>query len=117
MKKISILIFLMLPASLVIAQSINVNGNVRSNQGNPLHFAFVQDKQTKAATYTDISGNFTLTANPSSLLGISCAGFRDTVIDVINKSTLLIVLNLSSAKKKYRRKHRVQILIKIHSVI
>jgi CarboxypepD_reg-like domain len=93
MKKIfSICLFVLAIAQVAAAQTITVNGTVKDNQGNFLHFAFIQDKQFKYATYTDSVGNFTLTANSTSALAISCYGFKDTLVDVNNKTNFDLVL-------------------------
>jgi len=103
MKKLSIFILVMtLMAGFATAQTINITGTVRTADGDALHFAFVQDKQYKYATYTDSLGNFALAVNPSSKLRVRCGGFRDTLIDINNKTEFSIILkpvvNITAAR-------------------
>jgi hypothetical protein len=79
----------------VKAQSENITGSVRDKNGNYLHYAFVQDKQMKNATYTDSLGKFTLSVNPSSKLFISCNGYKDTLINIGNQTNFNVSLSSS----------------------
>ena len=99
MKKIiSLSTLLLLFFSFVSGQSVNVTGTVKNLQGNPIHFAFIRNKQTKAGTYTDKAGNFTLVAYANSLLLVSCAGFRDTTINILNNTAITVTLNGKDVK-------------------
>jgi hypothetical protein len=94
MKKIkSILPVLLLVGQFVNAQTIKISGTVSNKTGNPLHYAFVQDKQMKNGAYTDETGSFTLDANPQSKLRINCAGYNDTTINIDNKTSFTIALS------------------------
>lgn len=94
MKKKNILLVLCLVAChIVTAQTITAIGTVHDQNGNPLHFAFVQDKQYKYAVYTDSLGGFTLTVNPTSRLMVDCYGFKDTTVNVANQTNFQIVLH------------------------
>jgi hypothetical protein len=101
MKKIFFLVLMLPLAQAIFAQTINVSGTVRDKQGDPIHFAFVQDIQYKYATYTDSMGNFAVTANPASALRISCFGYRDSVLRINNNTsfniTLTIAVNINGA--------------------
>jgi hypothetical protein len=81
---------------LVQAQTITTTGTVKSSDGDPLHFAFVQDKQYKHGTFTDSLGNFTLVVSPDATLRINCAGYMDTLIKVNNQTNFSVVLKLNS---------------------
>jgi hypothetical protein len=97
--KIQKTIFLLLLASAVklsIAQTINITGTVQTKQGDPIHFAFVQDKQFKNAAYTDSLGNFSLAVNANSRLFVNCEGFRDTLIDIKNQTSFSIILQVKN---------------------
>src|SRR5258708_4490058 len=83
MKKISIILGVLLSlCQYANAQSITVTGNVTSQQGYPIHFAFVQDNLNKNGIFTDSLGDFKLSVNADSKLKVTCKGFRDTVISV-----------------------------------
>jgi len=93
MKKLSLLFLLTaLILNIAAAQTITITGTVKTGDGDPLHFAFVQDRQYKYAAYTDSLGNFSVTANPASKLKVSCRGFRDTLVNINNRTVIAIVL-------------------------
>ena len=93
MKKYSFFVVLvMFLFNFASAQTVTITGTVKTMDGDPLHFAFVQDKQYKYAAYTDSLGNFSLTANPTSKLKVTCRGFRDTLININNRTMIAIVL-------------------------
>src|SRR5580704_13884224 len=76
-------------------QTISISGTVKTSDGDPIRFAFVQDKQYKNGTYTDSLGNFGLTVNPNSRLRVNCLGFKDTVININNQTSFSIILRPS----------------------
>jgi len=78
-------------------ENIYITGTVQTKQGDPLRYAFVQDKLTKSAVYTDSLGSFTLQVNANSKLGVTCTGFNDTLIDVKNRTSFLIRLSYKNA--------------------
>lgn len=95
MKKFNLLaLLLLLTGKLVFAQDFAVTGNVKDTQGDPLHFAFVQDGE-KHSIYTDTLGNFTLQTSANATLRINCAGYRDTTIAVDNKNSIAVIMNLA----------------------
>lgn len=96
MKPFLLFLLLFSAARLSFAQTATVTGTVKDAQGDPLHFAFVQDKQ-KHGTYTDSLGNFTIEASPNATIRVNCAGYGDTAFALNNRSSLQIVLNLSGA--------------------
>jgi hypothetical protein len=77
---------------LASAQTININGTVKTADGDALHLAFVQDKQYKNGVYTDSLGSFSLAVNPNSKLKVTCFGFRDTVLDINNQTFFKIII-------------------------
>lgn len=83
--------FLLLMVHCATAQTNTITGIVRSSQGYPLHFAFVQNEQKQGA-FTDSLGNFSIAATPNSKLHVNCAGFRDTSFIVTGKQDLNIIL-------------------------
>jgi len=94
MKKYSLFIFLFVAiSSIANAQTITATGMVKDSLGDPLHFAFVQDKQEKTGAFTDSLGNFTIQVNPNGILRINCAGYKEAEVNVGNKTNFSIVLN------------------------
>src|ERR1700753_2784538 len=73
-------------------ETVFVTGTVKDASGNFLRFAFVRDRNSKAAAYTDSIGSFVLKTSPSSALMINCNGFKDTVVQVGIKTSFAIVL-------------------------
>jgi len=93
MKKFGLLIlFIVGVGKFSSAQTINISGTVKTGDGDALHLAFVQDKLYKNGVYTDSLGNFGLAVNPNSKLHVTCRGFRDTLININNRTSFLIVL-------------------------
>src|ERR1700757_5168926 len=88
------LLLLLLAGSIKLAsaQTIGITGTVKTADGDALHLAFVQDKQYKNGVYTDSLGSFSLTVYPNSKLSVSCAGFRDTLINVDGKTVFSVIL-------------------------
>jgi len=79
--------------SIASAQSITISGTVKSDQGYPVHSAFI--KSDNNATYSDSTGHFTLIANPSSKITINCNGYNDTQADAT--ASLQVVLKTNTA--------------------
>jgi len=92
MKKSAIILILFAFAvSGSLAQTIVANGTV-SNQGVPLHYAFVYDKQSKSATYTDSLGEFKLPVNQGAQLTINCKGYAESTIRVTDNNAVNVIL-------------------------
>lgn len=83
-------------AGLAQAQTVTVTGTVKSTEGDPLHFAFVQDKQYKHGTFTDSVGTFTLAVSPTTTLRINCVGYKDTLINVNSQTNFNVVLRVNN---------------------
>jgi hypothetical protein len=93
MKKYSLLLLItIITCHWANAQTISISGTVKTAQGDPLHLAFVQDKQYKYGAYTDSLGNFTMDANPNSKLQVTCRGFRAKQVSIDSKTSFSIVL-------------------------
>ena len=69
------LLFLFFPLQL-LAQQIQVNGNVQDVKGEPIIGANILIKGTATGTITDLDGNFQLTADADALLVISFIGYQ-----------------------------------------
>lgn len=93
MKKLCFLFFLFLIASeFGFAQIIVVAGTVANEQKEPLRFAFLYDKQTQNATYSDSLGRFKLKVSPASQIMASCKGYVDAAFDVAGRANFDLVL-------------------------
>lgn len=89
MKKIILLLLTaVVLAFSAMAQTNIVTGIVRNPQGDPLHFAFVQNEQ-KQGVFTDSLGNFNISVTPNSVLRVNCAGYRDTSFALTGKQSNL----------------------------
>ena len=69
------LLFLFFPLQL-LAQQIQVNGNVQDVKGEPIIGANILIKGTATGTITDLDGNFQITADADALLVISFIGYQ-----------------------------------------
>jgi hypothetical protein len=98
MKKLSLLLLVFAAAyQISSAQTITATGTVKNEQGNPVHYAFVQDRQLHNATYTDSLGTFSLIVNPSSQIVISGNGYSDVTLDVAGHTSFSVVLKTDPA--------------------
>jgi hypothetical protein len=100
MKRINLmLVFVLGILTTAGAQTITASGVITDKQNNALHYAFIQDKESKKGTYTDSLGNFSLELRgPAAHLTISCTGFTDTVINADGKTPLKISLTTKDGK-------------------
>ncbi len=76
------------------AQTFVAAGTVGSQEGLPLRYAFVYDKESKNATYTDSLGKFKLAVNKNAQLTISCKGYTETKVSV-TEAPLIVTLKKS----------------------
>lgn len=74
------------------AQTINVKGTVKDQEGSPLPGANVVLKGTTNGTITDIEGGFTITVPPDGVLAISFIGYNTQEVPVINRTEITITL-------------------------
>jgi len=97
MKPIIVSFLLFVAPGLILAQTITLSGTVADGNGVPLRYAFILDKQTKNATYTDSLGGFNLTVNPASQILISCKGYKKDSVNVEGKNRFDIILKADPA--------------------
>ncbi len=78
-------------------QPITARGIVRNENGTPVQGALVSEFKAKSAsaTYTDSLGFFSLPLSQFAKLNISCNGYNDTLINVVNNQNALITLSAS----------------------
>jgi len=99
MKKLFLSIFLSVAFyGISSAQNITINGIVKSDQGYPVHYAFI--KSDNVATYSDSTGHFILSANPSSKITINCNGYTDSQADAAANLQVVLKTNPSSVVNK-----------------
>ncbi len=93
MKKTFFLLLLTISiCGMAAAQAVVITGTVQDNGGNLLHYAFIQDKNSKSGAYTDSLGHFSLQALPAAQLLVNCAGYNDAVIKINGQNNLVITL-------------------------
>ena len=93
---------LMLMTSLILlfisvhAQTKTTNGRVTDQQGQPVPFATVQVKGSKAATSADAEGNFSLKVKEGDVLVISGAGFESKTVTAASRQNAKTVTRFNS---------------------
>ncbi|MEL6659599.1 MAG: DUF5686 family protein [Bacteroidota bacterium] len=75
--KTSILLFgLLFLGNILHSQSITYQGFISDENGHPLVFASVQVQSSTRGVFSDLDGNFSLSANPNDTLLISYVGYE-----------------------------------------
>jgi len=93
MKKSAIILFLLAFACQnLLAQTIAATGTVSNQDGLPVRYAFVYDKQSKSATYTDSLGEFKLPVNQGAQLTVTCMGYMESTVSVTDKGATNVIL-------------------------
>ncbi len=93
MKKIAILIFLLLPALVLLAQDRIIKGVVTDETGIPTPGVSVMVKGTSNGTATNVNGEFSLKVSPSaSVLTFSYIGYSTTEVKVADKTSINVKL-------------------------
>ena len=88
MKRTVLLIIMLLPAMLLLAQK-TIKGKVTDEKGNPVSNASVTVKETQSGTTTDANGNYSLTVDSrAKTLVFSFVGKSPVELAIGNKSTL-----------------------------
>lgn len=73
-------------------QSVRIRGKVVDSNGEPIIGANVLAKGTTNGSITDVDGNFTIEADPRSILEISYIGYKSVEVAVNGKNSLTITL-------------------------
>jgi len=89
-------ISLILVAELLQAAPVKIRGTVVDGGNAPVPGATVLVKDSETAAVTDLDGRFTITADASSILEISCLGFVTKTYKVGTESVVRIVLEEDS---------------------
>jgi len=92
MKKLLLLVLLVLPALIIIAQNKTITGKVTDTEGKPVSFATVNVKGTAVSVSADVNGNFTIQAGPNAVLVFSAASFQTTELNIGNKTAVNALL-------------------------
>ena len=89
MKKVFMLTFLFLVATLGFAQERNVKGTVTSTEdGSPIPGVSISVKGTTTGTITDINGNYIISVPDNATLVFSFIGLKKQEIPVVGKSEI-----------------------------
>lgn len=71
---------------------VTIKGQVKDSQGEPLIGVSVVAQGTTHGSFTDVDGNYTLSADPHSILVFSYIGFQTQKINVAGKTDISVVL-------------------------
>jgi len=74
------------------SQNITVSGTVTDSSGDALPGVYVSPQGSDTSTATDLSGKYSISAHPDSLLVFSAIGFSTQIVPILGKTTLDIVL-------------------------
>lgn len=92
MRKIaSLVVMLVLSATLAFAQSRVVTGTVTDDKGEPIAFASIKVKNGKGGVAADANGNFRIEVQDGTVLIISAAGSQNKEVTVSGNQTTLNV--------------------------
>lgn len=101
MQKIILLIITFLViGSTVFAQKANVEGTVKTSNGESLPSATILVKGTTTGTLSDVDGHFSIKAEPKDILVASYIGFETKEITVGNQNVINITLEDSKQEIK-----------------
>jgi hypothetical protein len=95
-KLVSLLAALVLCTVFAYAQLKTISGTVTDDNGNPIPFATVRLKNSRAAATADAEGKFILKANPGDVLVISAQGSVVKEVPVSAENVYLVSLPKSS---------------------
>jgi TonB-linked SusC/RagA family outer membrane protein len=99
MRKIILLLFAMvLGVSMTMAQVHTLTGHVVDDKGNPVPFASVKIKNSKAGTAADANGAFTLSAKTGDILLITSTGYADNQVTVGSQNTINVAVTKVSGE-------------------
>lgn len=80
----------------VQAQNIKVSGTISDSAGEPIVGASIMIEGTKDGTFSDVDGNYTMSAPSNAVLQISSIGFQTAVVPVGGKTTINVTLKEDS---------------------
>ncbi|HLW20796.1 MAG TPA: carboxypeptidase-like regulatory domain-containing protein, partial [Cyclobacteriaceae bacterium] len=91
-QKLGILVFLMFLGSSLLAQTVQVTGQVTDESGEPIPGATVLVKGTTTGMATDMDGQYSLSAPSDAVLVFSFIGFQAQEIAIGNRSVIDVTL-------------------------
>ena len=91
-EKKGLALFLLSLSSVAGFAQSQIRGNVKDSNGEPILGATVKVNGSKAATVTDLDGNFMVNAKPGSTITISYVGFETQTVTVKGTNLVPIVL-------------------------
>lgn len=101
MQKFSFLVLtFLLIGTMVFAQKANIEGTVKSRNGETLPGTTILVKGTTNGTLTDEKGHFTLQAEARDILSVSFIGFETLEVAVGNQKVISIILDESKEQIK-----------------
>ncbi|KAA6346514.1 TonB-dependent receptor SusC, partial [termite gut metagenome] len=90
--RLLLLVFLLFPFCVSLAQTITVKGIVQDSAGEAIIGASVTETGTTNGIITDFNGNFTLPVSSQSKLSISFVGYQTQEVNVAGRTQLNITL-------------------------
>jgi TonB-linked SusC/RagA family outer membrane protein len=96
MRKLTLLAVLMLCTVLAFSQSRSITGKVRDEKGNPIPFATIKIKGSKAGTSANANGDFTINVKTGDVLVISAINFAAQERPIGSESSLEVSLQNSA---------------------
>ncbi|MBV5314736.1 MAG: SusC/RagA family TonB-linked outer membrane protein [Prolixibacteraceae bacterium] len=99
-KQIFLLITFLLIGATVFAQKANIEGTVKTSNGESLPSATILVKGTTIGTLSDDKGHFVLQAEPKDILVASYIGFETVEVSVGNQKVITIILEDSKQEIK-----------------
>jgi len=98
MIKSKILIILALFATTLMSAQNVLTGTVTGTDGQPIPGANVVLQDSNQGTTTDFDGNFSINASSGDVVVVSYIGFATQTIEIINQTTLGVVLEASASE-------------------
>jgi len=98
MIKSKILIILALFATTLLSAQNVLTGTVTGTDGQPIPGANVVLQDSNQGTTTDFDGNFSINASSGDVVVVSYIGFATQTIEIINQTTLGVVLEASASE-------------------
>ncbi|WP_337042975.1 SusC/RagA family TonB-linked outer membrane protein [Emticicia sp. 17c] len=98
MKRLLLTCFLLVWASCIFAQEVNVTGKVTADDGSVLPGVSVLVKGTNKGTQTDADGNYKIAAPKGASLLFSFIGFETQTVEIGNMSVVNVTLKGDAAQ-------------------
>jgi len=86
------MLFVLFFPVLLLAQAKNITGTVTDETGNPLDGVSVSVKNSAKGTTTDVSGKFSISAEPGAHLEFSSVNYETYEVEVGSQATLAVTL-------------------------